>query len=354
MTLPTTQRAAQIHTFGDPVTLLTAHPIPQPDTLRPNECLVKIEYAGVCQSDLHARNGDWLQKPTLPRIGGHEGVGTVVAIGAGTVDSIVSVGDRVGLKWLARTCLKCEYCRKGDESSCPARIVHGYTVDGTFTEYAIAWTDYVTPVPESLDGAAATSILCAGLTVYRGLKYINARAGDWVAIPGAGGGLGHMAVQYAANMGLRVLAIDSGDEKRKLCLSLGAEKWIDFKESGENLVKDVIAATDGLGPHAALIAAGSPTPYQQALWYIRPTGTLVAVGLPAAAQFQVPFEFLVGKELKLIGSAIGSRQDAIEALDHAARGKVKCHYSLRNIEDLETIFGEMKRGEITGRVVLKV
>ena len=116
-TLPVVQRAAQIHAFGEPLSLLSAYPIPDPTQLQPNECLVKIEYAGVCQSDLHARNGDWLRKPTLPRIGGHEGVGTVVAIGAGTTECQVSLGDRVGLKWIARTCLHCDNCRMGNESS---------------------------------------------------------------------------------------------------------------------------------------------------------------------------------------------------------------------------------------------
>ena len=116
-TLPAVQRAAHIHAFGEPSSLLSAHPIPDPTQLQPNECLVKIEYAGVCQSDLHARNGDWLRKPTLSCIGGHEGVGTVVVIGTGAVDCLVSLGDRVGLKGIARTCLHCDNCRMGNESS---------------------------------------------------------------------------------------------------------------------------------------------------------------------------------------------------------------------------------------------
>lgn len=115
--LPAIQRAAQIQTCGEPLVILSAHPVPDPTQLQPNECLVKIEYAGVCQSDLHVRNGDWLRKPTLPRVGGHEGVGTVVAIGDGTVESPVSLGDRVGLKWLARACMHCENCCMGNESS---------------------------------------------------------------------------------------------------------------------------------------------------------------------------------------------------------------------------------------------
>jgi len=286
---------------------------------------------------------------------GHEGVGTVVAIGAGTTESPVSLGDRVGIKWIARVCLHCESCRTGNESLCSASRIHGFTTDGTFAEYVVSWTYYVTPIPKLLDSATATPILCAGLTVYKGLKRINVPTGSWIAIPGAGGGLGHLAIQYALAMGLRVVAIDSGEEKRKLCLALGAEKWVDFKESGEGLVKDVVAATDGLGPHAALVSAGVATPYIQACYYVRRTGTIIFVGLPpASVPFQIPFGLVVGKELKLLGSAIGSRQDAIEAMDLAARGKVVCHYTLRRLDELETVFDEMQRGEIVGRVVLKI
>jgi len=355
--LPAVQRVAQIQAFGEPVALLSSYPVPDRAQLRPNECLVKIEYAGVCQTDLHGRNGDWPGlKPTLPRIGGHEGVGTVVAIGAGTVESPVSVGDRVGLKFNARACLHCENCLAGSETSCPTRAYHGFDTDGTFAEYAIAWTYYVTPIPKMLDSAAATPILCAGVTVYKGLKRIKDRVpiASWIAIPGAGGGLGHLAIQYAVLMGLRVIAIDSGEEKRKLCLALGAEKWIDFKESGDAIVQDVIKAADGRGPYSALITAGVAAPFTQACFYVRQTGTIVAVGAPAGVPFQIPFGVLIGKELGLFGSMVGSRQDVIEALDLAAMGKVTCHYTVRRLEEIETIFEEMRKGEIAGRVVLKI
>ncbi|KAI6024234.1 mannitol-1-phosphate dehydrogenase MPDH1 [Pisolithus marmoratus] len=353
MSLPRTQRVAQFQRFGEPAKILTDYPVPDPATLSPNECLVKMEYAGVCHSDVHARDGDLSVKPTLPRIGGHEGVGTIVAIGNGTVNSPVNIGDRVGLKFLARTCLKCEYCSRGTEFSCTAISIHGFTVDGSFAEYAVAWTDYVTPIPDSLDSAAATPLMCAGVTVYKGLKAIDHQPGDWIAIPGAGGGLGHLAVQYARHMGFRVIAIDSGKEKQDLCLSLGAEKWIDFRESGSNLVDDVTAAADGKGPHAALVAAGSAVPFTQALFYLRPSGTLVGVGVPDGT-FDVPFEVLIGKQLRIFGSALGSPQDTIEAIAYAAQGKVKCRYSVRPLEDLDNIFADLQRGNVAGRVVIKL
>ncbi|KAG9318001.1 chaperonin 10-like protein [Chiua virens] len=318
------------------MSMLSTHPVPDPTELKPNECLVKIEYSGVCQSDLHARNGDWKRKPTLPRIGGHEGVGTVMAIGAGTVDSPVALGDRVGIKWIARTCLHCEDCRLGNEPCCPTRLVHGFTVDGTFAEYVVSWTYYVTPIPKSLDSAAAAPILCAGL------KLLNVPVGSWIAIPGAGGGLGHLAIQYATAMGFRVIAIDSGEDKRRLCLDLGAEKWIDFKESGDKLVEHVVAVDRWAAPYA------------QACYYVRVTGTVLLLGVPTSTPLPVPFDVLVGKQLKLIGSMTGTRQDTIEALELVARGKVTVHYTVRPLEELESVFDEMERGKIVGRVVLKI
>lgn len=187
-TLPTVQRAAQIHTFGEPLSILSTHPVPDPNQLRPNECLVKIEHAGVCQSDLHARNGDWGRKPTLPRIGGHEGVGIVVAIGPGTIDNVVSLGDKVGLKFIARVCLHCDHCRAGNESSkytclelsekrlhamylifvlslgCPARLIHGFTVDGTFAEYAVSRSSYLQCVLHLLGNTFGPSRLLGPVT----------------------------------------------------------------------------------------------------------------------------------------------------------------------------------------------
>lgn len=353
MSLPSTQRVAQFQRFGEPAKVLTDYPVPDPTTLSPNECLVKIEYAGVCHTDVHARDGDFSLKPTLPRIGGHEGVGRVVAIGDGTTSSPVNVGDRVGLKFLARACLKCEYCCRGFEVRCASASMHGFTVDGSFAEYAVAWADYVTPIPDSVHSAAVTPFLCAGVTVYRGLKLIDHQPGDWIAIPGAGGGLGHLAVQYAKHMGFRVIAIDSGEEKRDLCLSLGAEKWFDFRESGSNLVDDVIAAADGKGPHAALITAASAVSFTQASFYLRPGGILVGVGVPPGT-FDIPFGVLIGKQLKIFGSALGSPQDTIEAIDYAVQGKVKCQYSVRPLEDLDSILTDLQRGDVAGRVVIKL
>jgi len=354
ITIPLTQKAAILEAHNAPYVVRTDYPVKQPSELAPGECLIKLEYSGVCHSDLHIRNADWANKSKLPLIGGHEGIGRVVAIGPHS-ESAVKVGDRVGVKWIGNVCGQCEMCRKGHESSCHISFTntHGFRIDGTFQEYVVSFVNYVSPIPEDIDGATATPLLCAGLTVYKALKQANVSIGQWIAISGAGGGLGHLAVQYAVAMGLRVLAIDTGDLKKKLCVGLGAEKWVDFRES-QDLVKDVQAATDGLGPEAALIVAGEITPFNQAIMYLRRKGTLVCVGMPAGnALLNIPVALLVAKSMTIVGSAIGNRQDALEAIRIAALGKVTCQYQVRKLEDINEIFEELEAGKVAGRIVIR-
>ncbi|KAJ8519255.1 hypothetical protein ONZ45_g3787 [Pleurotus djamor] len=354
--VPSTARAAVLVDFDKDIVLATEHPVKQPSELAPGECLIKIDYAGVCHSDLHIRQGGWGRKPRLPLVGGHEGVGHIVAIGEHTPSTHVKIGDRVGIKWIANACLRCEMCRKGAESSCPLSYqkASGYTIDGSFAEYAVSYVDYVTPIPVNLDSPQAVTLLCAGMTVYKALKQSRTLVGNWVAISGAGGGLGHLAVQYAVAMGLRVIAIDTGNEKKELVMGLGAQAWVDFRES-KNLIEDIKAATDdGMGPHAAVIAAGTATPFNQAIMYLRPLGTLVAVGMANDASMSIPIPLFIGKSLTVVGTAVGNRQDAIEALELAASGKIKCHYQLKTLNDINQIYADMEAGKIAGRVIMKI
>ncbi|KAJ7474384.1 chaperonin 10-like protein [Mycena galericulata] len=259
-TIPKIQTAAVVPTSGAAGEIRHDYPVKSQAELAPGECLVKLACTGVCHSDLHAARGDWPVPAESPLVGGHEGVGVIVAIGNNTSQSPVKVGDRVGIKFLADSCLNCEQCRKGREPSRCAYCLNakssGFSVDGTFQQYAVSCVNHVTPIPEGFDSNAAAAILCAGVTVYRAIKYSQTVPGDWIVLPGAGGGLGHLAVQYAKVAGLRVIAIDTGAEKRKFCLQLGADKWIDFKES-KDIVAEIMAATDGLAAHSAVITAAS-------------------------------------------------------------------------------------------------
>ncbi|KAF7777905.1 hypothetical protein Agabi119p4_3977 [Agaricus bisporus var. burnettii] len=354
--IPKTQRAAVLYERKGEYRIEKEWPVTQPHELKPGQCLVKMEYTGVCHSDLTIKNRD-SAPPNIPLIGGHEGVGVIVAIGEHTQDPIIKIGDRVGLKYIAKICETCEMCRSGKESLCISdteKLTHGYQIGGTFQEYVLSYTNYVSKIPDGIDSAGATPLFCAGVTVYKAIKTLGGRLGQWVAISGAGGGLGHLAVQFAVAQGLRVIAIDTGEDKKELVLSLGAEKWIDFKES-KDLVADVQLASGGLGPHAAVIATGNPQPFFQAALYLRPTGTIMCIGVPAGlAPLAVPIALIVLKGLNIIGTLVGSRLDIEELLAIVARGKVKCHYETRSLEDLNTVFSELEAGKITGRIILKI
>ncbi|SJX63022.1 probable ADH3-alcohol dehydrogenase III [Sporisorium reilianum f. sp. reilianum] len=319
--------------------------------LVPGEVLVRVLYTGVCHSDLHALLGDWPAPPKLPLIGGHEGAGIVVALGQGA-EEYVQVGDRVGIKWIADACLNCEYCRLSHEINCAQYKPSGYAVDGTFQQYVRHTARYLTKIPDALSLDQAASILCAGVTIYRALKEAHLQAGNWVVIPGSGGGLGHLGVQYAQNAGLRVIGIDTGEDKKKMSLELGCEVFVDFKTTTD-VAATIKEATGGIGTHAAVVAAASSAAYELALNYIRPRGTLVIVGMPNSILPVSIFKTVLMTH-KIVGSAVGNRQDATEALEIASRGKVKVHFVLKGLSDLPGVFDDMINGRIAGRIMLDV
>lgn len=183
--------------------------------------------------------------------------------------------------------MSCEHCRQADESLCADAALAGYTVDGTFQQYAIGKAAHVARIPKDCDLESVAPILCAGLTVYKALKESNARPGQHVAIAGAGGGLGVFALQYARAMGLHPIAIDGGEEKEKICLDLGARSYVDFFKSPD-IVEAVKQAAGGSGPDAALLLAASERPFQDASRYLKSKGTIVCVGLPANAFIKAP------------------------------------------------------------------
>jgi propanol-preferring alcohol dehydrogenase len=349
-TIPCIQTAVLFETHNGPLLIKKDHPVVQQKDLNPGEALVNVKFTGVCHTDLHALKGDWPAPPKLPLVGGHEGAGYIVAIGDNTTTNL-KVGDAVGIKWLADSCLDCESCREGQEATCTKAQTSGYSVDGTFQQYAVSFTRHLTPIPAGLDLAQAAPILCAGVTVWKAIKQSNTKPGDYILISGAGGGLGHLAVQYANAISLRVIAVDTGADKKAVCLGYGAETFIDFEDSGD-IIERIKAATGGLGPHAAIVASSSGSAYNQALEYLRPHGTLVAVGLPPDTYIKANVFWTVFKALRIVGSYVGNRQDAIEALDFAARGKVKARIAIEPLANLESVYQRMEKGQFVGRVVL--
>lgn len=338
--LPTTMKAAVAHAYGQP---LQIEQVPVPAT-GPGQILVQVAACGVCHTDLHALNGDWPVRATLPLIPGHEGVGTVVAVGSGV--TLVKAGDRVGVPWLHTACGHCEYCLSGWETLCQAQQNTGYSVPGSYAEYLLADPAYVGHLPDNLSFQEAAPLLCAGLTVYKGLKETEVKPGQWVVISGIGG-LGHLAVQYARAMGMRVAAVDVQDDKLALARLGGAELVVNARTADPvAVIQDRIG-----GAHGVLVTAASPPAFAQGVAMLRRRGTLALVGLPAGDFPLNIFDVvLTGKTVR--GSIVGTRQDLVESLAFAAAGQVKVHYHLDRLENINQVLADLGAGRVDGRVVL--
>jgi len=342
--IPAQMKAAVVRSHGKPLEV-TNVPVPEPGY---GEVLIKVVSSGVCHTDLHVRDGDWWVKPKLPVIPGHEGAGIVVKLGEGVKN--LKVGDRVGSAWLHSACGACENCLTGWETVCLKQSNTGFACDGCFAEYTVANATYVGKIPDKLSFEQAAPILCAGVTTYKGLKETEVKPGQWVAVVGASGGLGHVAMQYARMMGMKILAVDFGQDKIDYCLQHGANAGVDV--SKPDVIERVQKITDG-GPHGVLVLAPNIGAYELAGRYLRRKGVLVGIGLPAG-EFKVDILDLVLGRKTIRGSIVGTRQDLQEALTIAAEGGIKCDITEKKIEEINQIFDEMKKGTIKGRAVLRM
>jgi propanol-preferring alcohol dehydrogenase len=334
-------KVAMVVQFGKPLELRECA-IPTPG---PGQILVKTEACGVCHTDLHAARGDWPVKPALPFIPGHEGIGQVVAMGSGV--TAVKEGDRVGVPWLYSACGHCEYCLSAWETVCAQAQFGGYTRNGGFAEYIIADPNYVAHIPAGLAAAQAAPIICAGITSYKGIKVTEAKPGEWIAISGVGG-LGHLAIQYAKVMGLKVCAIDLDDSKLAHAQRLGADLLINDKAG------DPVAAVKkgtGGGAHGVLITAPSLNAFKQGVGMTRKRGTCVLVGLPPG-EFPTPLFDVVANCITIRGSFVGTRQDMAEALAFAASGKVKADIELQPLSAINQVLQRLEHDDVASRVVL--
>ncbi|SMX47193.1 alcohol dehydrogenase AdhP [Actibacterium lipolyticum] len=342
MSLPKTMKAAVVPSLKAP---LEIREVPVPE-VGPGQVLMRVRASGVCHTDLHAAEGDWPVKPTAPFIPGHEGVGEIAAVGAGVTH--LKEGDRIGVPWLHSACGRCEHCVGGWETLCDSQSMTGYTVNGGYAEYVQAEAGYVGKLPDGLDFGGAAPILCAGVTVYKGLKMTDTKPGDWVAISGIGG-LGHIAVQYAKAMGLHVVAIDVHDDKLQLAKALGAD--LTFNATKEDAVKEIQTHLGGV--HGALVTAVSNAAFGQAVGMMRKGGTLSLVGLPPG-DFPLPIFEVVLKGITVRGSIVGTRNDLNESLAFAGEGLVKSHFTWDSLDNINAIFDKMRAGQIDGRIVLKI
>jgi propanol-preferring alcohol dehydrogenase len=339
-----TMKAAVVHDFAQPLVLEdVAKPEPGPE-----QVLVRIESCGLCHTDIHAARGEWPVKPSPPFIPGHEGVGIVERVGEGN-DHGLATGMRVALPWLGYACGDCAFCNSGRETLCEKQLNTGYAIDGAFAEYAIGYARHVVRVPDGIDPADAAPLTCAGVTSYKAVKTSGATSADLVAVFGVGG-LGHLAVQYAAITGAEVVAVDINPERLATAKRLGAEHVV---HAGE---QDPVAAIKALGgAQAAISTAVNPTAFEQAHASLARGGRLVCVGLPAENAMRLPiFETVLGG-LTITGSIVGTRHDLEEVFALHARGKTSVERSECALEDVNAAIDAVLDGSAgTARTVLRM
>jgi propanol-preferring alcohol dehydrogenase len=340
--VPATYRAAVVHRFHDP---LTVEQVPRPE-LGPGQVRVKVEASGLCHTDIHAAHGDWPVKPTPPFIPGHEGVGTVVEVGPGVTE--VALGDRVAMPWLGYACGSCDYCVSGWETLCLEQQNMGYSIDGGFGEFAVAYARYVVKVPEGVDPLDAAPLTCAGVTTYKAVKVAGTRSSDLTAVFGVGG-LGHLAIQYAAIAGGRVIAVDLIDEKLELARELGAEFTVNAAQEDPVEVIQELGGAD-----QAIALAVSPRAFEQAYGSLRRGGTLVFVALPADNEVKLPIFETVLNGITIVGSIVGTRTDLREVFELHRAGKTRVIREVRPLEAVNEAIADVESGRVAARVVFEL
>lgn len=236
----------------------------------------------------------------------------------------------------------------GWETLCESQQNTGYSVNGGFADYVVADPNFVGHLPKEIGFNEIAPVLCAGVTVYKGLKVTDTKPGDWVVISGVGG-LGHMAVQYAKAMGLNVAAVDIDDAKLDLARQLGATVTVNAKTS-QDPAAEIKKQTSG-GAQGVLVTAVSPIAFRQALGMVSRGGTVALNGLPPG-DFPLSIFDMVLNGVTVRGSIVGTRLDLQESLDFAAEGKVKATISTARLDDVNDVFARMHKGQIEGRVVL--
>ncbi|GAA2121739.1 alcohol dehydrogenase AdhP [Nocardioides bigeumensis] len=337
-------KAAVVTSFTEPLQIQD-RPTPEPGA---GQVLVRIEASGLCHTDIHAAHGDWPVKPQPPFVPGHEGVGIVEAVGHGV--EVRSVGDRVAIPWLGHACGHCDYCISGWETLCLQQRNTGYSVDGSFAEYALADADYVVPVPDGIDPVDAAPLTCAGVTTYKAIKVARIRPAEKVAVFGVGG-LGHLAVQYAHLVGGSVIAVDVDPDKLALATELGADHVVDASAT------DPVAAIEALGgADVAVVLAVIPAAFEQAFASLRRGGRLVCVGLPPESDgpMALPIFPTVLKGISVIGSIVGTRQDLTEVFDLHARGRTRVVAETRKLDDVNEAVADVLAGRARARLVFEL
>jgi D-arabinose 1-dehydrogenase-like Zn-dependent alcohol dehydrogenase len=333
-----TGRAMQVPAAGGAFQLVTRQ-FPDPG---PGQVRIRVQACGVCHSDSLTKEGLW---PGLqfPRVPGHEVAGVLDAVGPEV--PVFKVGQRVGLGWHGGHCNYCTPCRRGDFMLCENQPISGINYDGGYADYVLAPANAIALIPDDLNDADAGPLLCAGVTTFNALRNSGARTGDTVAILGIGG-LGHLAIQYAAKAGYRTVAVARGQAKGPLAKQLGAHIYIDSttQEPAKELQKIG-------GAHIILSTVTSAKALEWVIDGLAPAGKFIVVGAPDGPVVINPFPLLLGRRT-VAGWPSGTGMDSEDTLNFSVLAGVKPMIETYPLEKAEEAYARMMSGHARFRAVL--
>jgi alcohol dehydrogenase len=320
-------------------------PTPQPGT---NQVLIKIHASGICYTDVHTTKGDLGVE--FPHTIGHEPAGEIVALGEGVTTR--KVGDRVGVPWVQSTCGRCEWCQRGKLFFCPNKIVTGINIAGSHAEYMVAFADATQMIPNGLSYDQAAPVFCAGYTVYSGLRFADPKPHERIAVVGIGA-LGHLGIQYSKAAGFETIAVTHSKDKEELAYKLGADSVV---SDGEGLLKEGrnVSSDGGSGGGADVILATSNSYKATAdsIKGLRPDGRLVLMGFSTTEPFTISPEILFNHS-RIIGSTQNDREHVYEALDYAAKGKVRVMTEIFPLEEISNAYDKVANGNVRFKAVIE-
>jgi D-arabinose 1-dehydrogenase-like Zn-dependent alcohol dehydrogenase len=318
---------------------LVERPIPQPGR---GQVRIKVEACGICHSDALVKEGLWpgIQYPRVP---GHEISGRIDAIGPDV--TLWKSGQRVGVGWHGGHCFQCDPCRRGDFVLCQVEKITAIHSDGGYAEYMIAHAEAVAAMPDDLDAAPAAPLLCAGITVFNSLRNSGARAGDTVAVQGIGG-LGHLGIQYARQMGFRTVAVGRGKDKETLARKLGAHHYVDTAAGAP------AEALQKLGGARLILATAPDSKSISALVDgLAGNGKLLVVGAGFESLSVTPLQ-LIGQRKDIQGWPSGTAKDSEDTLRFSALSGVRPMIERYPLEKAAAAYEQMISGRARFRVVL--
>jgi 2-desacetyl-2-hydroxyethyl bacteriochlorophyllide A dehydrogenase len=303
----------------------------------PDHVVIEIHASGLCYTDVHQALGHF-GMPYPMRLG-HEPVGEIVSVGSAVTKR--KVGDRVGVPWTQATCGRCEWCLRGMPDLCTNKVQAAIDMPGGHAEYLLAFADATMLLPDNVSYEQAAPIMCAGYTVYSGLRIAEPQLRDRIAVVGIGG-LGHLAIQFAKAAGYTTIALTQSPDKVELAKSLGADE----------VYTDATALAQAGGADIVLATSNSNAAMEDAVAALRPLGRLVVMGVDGSAKFSFDPVAALMKRIKIITSSQNGTRDLYEALAYVADGKVKVATETFALADIAHAYDKVAAGKIRFRAVI--